>query len=367
MKRSSLLSTLVTAFLLLAATSSHAQKPFRILGPDTVNYGLVPGGAYVYTPIEIENLTGDTITIYDAGDITFESTAYTTLLDEMLIIDNGDTDSAANAKMSIPPYETKQFITVSLFDDDEFETTATSTLAKTYDWEDSSLTQYWITGQATYTGMGPYWDDFNQEYTLYPNQSIGAPVMYYGPDALGPATYHFSNLTTEPIVVTDISLWRNMGIDITNISHGTPPFTLGVNEELTVEVSYVDESAVPIDHLIVQTRAPLDLKKYMLMDPSQFADVKEGVPTSTKINAVIYPNPAAESVKLSVDGAQHMSVRIYDIQGVKVFEGTANGSLNWDRTNTAGEKQPAGAYQVMIDGTDSIGKPISATGQLILQ
>jgi hypothetical protein len=381
MKRSSLLSILVTAFLLcFGSSSSFAQKPFRIIN-DSTNYGLVPGGAFIYAPLTVENLTGDTITIYDGGDINFESVAFTKLLDEMLIVDAENSDSAIFAKMSIPPYETKEFMTVSLFDWEGEETMATSHLARTFWWpdsvafddstwwemEDSAMAQYWITGQATFTGMGPYYDDFNQEYTLYPNQSIGAPVMFYGPDFLEPANFHFSNLTGAPIVVTDISLWQDRGIAITNISHGQPPFTLGVNEQLDIEVSYVDESVMPIDHLIVQTRSPLDLKKFMLMDPGQFSDVKQSDPKSPKINASIYPNPANESVTLSLDGAQKMNVRIYDIQGVKVFDANATGILTWDRTDAVGQKLSAGAYQVVINGTDNLGKAMTATGQLILQ
>jgi hypothetical protein len=376
MKRSSLLSILATAFVLCVSSVSFGQKPFRIVN-DSTDYGLVPGGAFIYTPLTLENLTADTITVYDAGDINLESVGFTRLLDEMLIIDAENSDSAEHAKMSIPPYETKEFMTVSSFDWEDESTSATSFIARTMWWpdsvvfddstwmeyQDSAMAQYWVSGQATFTGMGPYYDDFDQEYTIYPNQSIGAPVMFYGPDMTEPANFHFSNLTTEPIVVTDISLWQDKGIAITKISHGQPPFTLGVNEQLDIEVSYVDESVMPIDHLIVQTRSPLDLKKYMVMDPEQFADVKDnGASKVARINAVIYPNPATETVKLSVDGVQQMNVRIYDVQGVKVFEGRANGSLTWDRGD-----QAAGVYQVVIDGTDAMGKAINASGQLILQ
>ena len=315
--------------------------------------------------------------------MTFESMAYTALLEEMLIIDEGNgTDSAINAKMSIPPYETKEFMTVSLFDYEDEPTTARSTIAQVMWWPDSvafddstwiekmdsAMANFSITAQATFTGMGPYWDDFDQEYTIYPDQSIGAPVMFYGPEFLAPANFTYSNLTTEPIIVTDVSMWRGQGIEITNISHGQPPFTLNPNEDLKIEVSYLDETAVPIDHLIVQTRSPLDLKRFMLVDPGETADVKDnGSARPAKINATIYPNPATESVKLAVDGMQQMHVRIYDVQGVKVFEGSGNGVLTWDRTNAAGDKLSAGAYQVVIDGTDRMGKLITATGQLILQ
>ena len=52
--------------------------------------------------------------------------------------------------------------------------------------EEKAMSPYWVTAKATFTGMGPYWDDFNQEYTIYPDQSIGAPVMFYGPEFLEP-------------------------------------------------------------------------------------------------------------------------------------------------------------------------------------
>lgn len=383
MKRSSTLAILATAFLLCFASTSLAQKPFRILAPDTIKYDLVPGGAFIYTPLQIENLTDDTITLYDAGDINFESEAYTSLLEEIYIIDDGsnNSDSALNAKMSLLPFETKEFMTVSLFDIEEYPTTAASSITKTFDWddidmtdstwweaEDSAVTPYYVQAMATFTGMGPYWDDFNQEYTIYADQSIGAPVMFYGPDDLGPAKFHFSNLTTEPILVTDVSLWHNKGIEITNTSHGAPPFTLGVNEVLSIEVSYIDESAVPIDHLIVQTRSPLDLKKFMLIDPGMMnVDGQKHASAEPKLNATIYPNPATESVQLSLDGAQDLKVRIYDVQGVKVFDGHASQSLNWDRTNNVGEKVAAGAYRVVIEGRDNFGKTVTASGQMIVQ
>jgi hypothetical protein len=303
------------------------------------------------------------------------------LLEEMLFVDDGSNnpDSVLHAKMSLLPFETKEFMTVSLFDIEEYASTATSAIAKTFNFEDfdpqdstwwekedSTLTPYWISGKATFTGMGPYWDDFNQEYTLYPDQSIGAPVMYYAPDATEPANFFFSNLTTEPIVVTDVSLWQDKGIEITKISHGQPPFTVGVNEVLTIEVSYVDESAVPIDHLIVQTRSPLDLKKFMLLDPATL-DVKENEASPSKLSATIYPNPAAENVSLSLGGAQNLEIQIYDMLGLKVFEGRASQSLLWDCTDLRGEKLSAGSYQVLITGRDDLGKLMNASGQLILQ
>jgi predicted ester cyclase len=348
MIRSILLGLLAS---LAIATNSSAQD-FRLVSPDTIHFGDVPLGAYIYKTIEVENLLNESIEIFDAGDLTWESEAWTTIYPSMVEED-----------VFVMPNATREIMTASVFDE-EYETTGSTTLSKMWqDFGDETEVPYFVSGRGTMAGMGPYWDELNQDYTIYPGQTIGVPVLIFESDQI--ATYNFLNYSGSNIQVSDLSMWLGDATQIVEISHGPAPFTLQKDGLLTVKVKYGFPDRFPYDMVIVQTQAPMDMKSIRLFDGIEVASVDQS--TAAKLQLEVFPNPASEQVRFSLPNVEKMSIAVLDMAGSQVYVGLGEKSIVWDRRSSSGERVANGAYQVVAAGRDRAGKPVVATGKIMLQ
>lgn len=333
-------TTAVFLFASLYASLGSAQS-FRLVSEDSIQLGLVPGGAFLYHPIVIENLLDDSIYIFDNPDPTFESTGYTTLL-KALSVDEED--------VVIAPRGQQEVMTVSMMED-EGPFYATSTLSRAWGWEDSVELDipYHVFGHATFAGNGPYWDDYDQDYTIFPDQTVGAPLFFFF-DEVTPVKINYFNTTGKPIQVNDVSLWKGGGTKITSITPGTPPFTLQPGEVMRIETELAELDGYPYDHLIVQTGEVYDMRRYQIMPANAEASVNRSPAASVDLR--VYPNPAAGPLNIELTGLTNATFELIDILGNIVLRAKSDGEL---RVAMATLDLQPGPYSLRIHGVDTSG------------
>jgi len=144
------------------------------------------------------------------------------------------------------------------------------------------------------------------------------------------------------------------------------PIILGPYMTIAIEVELLDKTVgAHNDQLIITTENGFTSTVIDLTATVQELDVKDTKGLSN-IALLAQPNPAHGSVTLSLRGADHADVKVYDLLGTLVYSDVINSSWTWNGRASNGEALPNGTYIIRAVGQASSGKNFVTSSRVIL-